>query len=619
MTALVAFAAWLAAVAWLATTRGTEERPPTGDAGAEGAAARGDVVPTLAAVPEGDVFVVTGIVVDEDDGTPIEGAVVIVLGEDAEEADPAGPTPADGTFRVRRPHEGSILVCATRSDRPPSAPTWVREGDGLSRVLLPRGAAVEGSVTGADGRPLAGGVVEVAREGGATREARVGADGLYRVDGCAEGFSRVTARRDAGASTPGFGATARIFVPRRGAVHLDLGGGERLHGRVVRRGRPVAGAIVIAVWDPSMGWFPASECDGWEGQAATDSEGRFDFAAAPAPAAVRSVRLPSGSLAFPTVGKTPGGDLVVVLPGAALAGRVTAEDTGRPLADVVVVAVRWPEAEGRNDWTAVTGSEGAYSFGDLPAGRWFLYVGPRDMSEFPKALDVDPPEGVDPETWEFPARSDEYASTRVGPFGLTVDDTKTLDVALPLSGSLRIQVVDGKGRACPFFEVLGRAPGRKILVPLGTADAEGRVLASTLAPGTWTLVAREGLRSAEGPAVVVRGETREARVVAGWMSPGSVLVTVTGASGMPVDEIAIKATPLDGGEPSVSVNVRSVPFQPGVRTASLSPGRYELFVSGVDHHPWTGTVEIEPGETTAVDVHLLWKPPDPPMDGDDIR
>ena len=330
-----------------------------------------------------------GRVVD-DEGRPVAGAAVRLLGGAAESA--LVPIPdrfsseADGSFRFAAP-EGSTLEAAVPGRLPGRAEVNAlaivnrrltielgplhqghREGAPVSgRVVLPGGAALEGAlVTATPEGPRAPSDVAVA-------QATSGADGAFTLGEVPPGRHRITAR--AAGRAP---ASLRGVLPGARDLLLELGEGSRLRGcvREASSGAAVAPFTVLVfearsalrrVLQRSLSVIDPSGC--W----ALD-----DLSAGPAAVVISAPGYaPSDELAVevPPPGREAVAD-AVLRPGGRLSGLVRDDATGAPLAGAAI-AVEGSLASAASTFPvlsqAESGPDGAFRLGGLP-GRFSISV-----------------------------------------------------------------------------------------------------------------------------------------------------------------------------------------------------------------------------------------------------
>ncbi len=382
-----------------------------------------------------------GVVVDARTGKPVPGALVLVDQERAEllqahmrhlhpladdETALAEPsrgvrTNADGSFSLRGLRGGRHVVMAVHPDylASPSLPFELRGAEDGLRLRLDPAASVEGVVRDAHGKPVPGAQVALFRDysddptGGSQRVFRGGfgqerlrthADdrGRFRLAGLQEGLYRVRVR---GPGAPemqqwfmsglGLGTTKapgrRLRIARGQALHIDLtlDAVAGVEGVVLRKGRPVPGAVVTVL---SGGDALAMESP----RAVTDGSGRFHFAGlqpghallevAGEPPLRFAVRLVGDRTVFRSL-DLPAGVLagVVELGGRRQAGVVVVLEDLKPSggdARGLVKAIRGmgiaetgpsPAQAGRGP-VRRTGADGRFRFAGLEPGRYRLHV-----------------------------------------------------------------------------------------------------------------------------------------------------------------------------------------------------------------------------------------------------
>jgi hypothetical protein len=313
-------------------------------------------------------------------------------------------------------------------------------------VALERAFAIEGVVEDADGKPQSLAWLAASAEDRAAGVPRhhdsTDERGKFRITGLRAGNYRVQAARDESrAMAEGVAAGTR-------GLRLRLSDEGAVRGRVV----DASGALVprAQVYVTSVGPQGVSSIG-----VTADEQGRFGVAGDKGTDYV--VEAEGGSRGKARVESVPGGtrDLEVRLGasrGGALSGRVL-DAEGRPAADVLVHARRLatdmvpeeainlfardgagqepevplPRGEDRRD--ARTGADGAYDFGDMPAGRWVLWAG-------------------GPATAWRPSAAARFEGAG-GPVELRVERGWTL----------RTRLVDAEGKPRLFVSVMVQVPG----------------------------------------------------------------------------------------------------------------------------------------------------------------
>jgi Carboxypeptidase regulatory-like domain len=311
------------------------------------------------------------------DGTPVEGALVIVKATDRQSPPASVHTDADGRFRIAVtravPHrlrvEAHGLAPAVIEGVVPGKP---RE------IALAKGSAIDGVVRDGTTNELVAGarVLAVANQdviglpwdpSAGRPQARSDAKGRFRIEGLAHGFYSVSA------SAVGHGQGARARVPSGAHLKLFLFPSAGIQGTVWDPdGRPLSGAIVSA--EPERIREGPSAL-----QVVSDARGRFEILGLGegphrliarhrdfAPAIVPDVAVPPK--------ETADQDVTLRRP-TSVAGRVVDSD-GRPVrASVVVSEIDDQPAESLRDvLRAESGADGAFRIERVPPARLTLVV-----------------------------------------------------------------------------------------------------------------------------------------------------------------------------------------------------------------------------------------------------
>lgn len=214
----------------------------------------------------------TGRVLDERND-PIASAQIVLRRESGIAA--AGITDGDGRFLLEGVQADRFVLDASAQGHlavrveaiEVSAGADLDAGD----VVLPRGAALEGTVSGPDGSPAAGAVVRALPvQGGGPAllfvvpEARTDADGHYRLEGLREGRQSVVAEH------PSYTRASREIEVQDDETRLDLrlGEGWEVAGRAVdASGKGIAGVRIELISQ-----------DGEDSEALSGADGGFRFA-----------------------------------------------------------------------------------------------------------------------------------------------------------------------------------------------------------------------------------------------------------------------------------------------------------------------------------------------------
>ncbi len=224
-----------------------------------------------------------GTVVDQE-GWPVEGATVSFRyrrsGNESPEGKEITVTDAGGRFTVpdvppsetyhwfvfRHPDYARSMQCIEMA----------KEGTTATRIVLEKGATVEGILYDWRGNPLPETDVYFMDENTfsywAQNRARLGkvttdADGYYRIEHLPEVLCY--AFRDDPDNQ--LGVTLAMIMPRAGqTLRLDIGGSWRTSGRLVRAGEPVANAKLLVTYQVGV-------AQGFKAYTVSDALGRFSF------------------------------------------------------------------------------------------------------------------------------------------------------------------------------------------------------------------------------------------------------------------------------------------------------------------------------------------------------
>jgi RNA polymerase sigma factor (sigma-70 family) len=310
---------------------------------------------------------VAGVVLDGTTGRPVAGARIGLEPGEGKRPPVEGTTSdGDGRFELRGLDPGQYALGAREGERiGRSGSLVVRLGAVIEGVVLSirPGLALAGEVTDADGRPLPGVELHLARgEDPLLGEdaGRTGPAGAFRIGALPPGTFHLTMIAEGHPAL-----TRRFALPGddRAPVVWKLPRGVELAGRVVDRdGLPVAGARVTASPDTT-----GDEGVLMSARAFSGSDGSFRVRGViPGPSSLIAERRGLGrslavALDVPAKGLS---DLVLkVGAGAYLRGRVR-WDSGEPARSAQVVA------EGPGSDQTFTDNQGAFEIGPLPPGRY---------------------------------------------------------------------------------------------------------------------------------------------------------------------------------------------------------------------------------------------------------
>ncbi|MEM8712374.1 MAG: carboxypeptidase regulatory-like domain-containing protein [Planctomycetota bacterium] len=425
----------------------------------------------------------TGVVVDPT-GRPIAGAAVSAAhdlwsGRDQWESDEAPLPPiasslsgSDGTFELNIDGaEAPMIVAAEAEGRPSVDVAGCKPGDHV-RLVLGRGATVQGTVTvNSLGAPVEGATVRVhhGEDGDRVATVKTDAAGLYRAEGLIPGEGGLLVDSDA------YAMPRWRDVPLEEGdvltVNVEVEAGWTLEGTVrdAVTGDPVAKARVSA-------WSFIGKT------AATNEQGRYRL---------EGVRKQLGTV----VADAPGyGESEVSFDGPSktldltlrrartITGRVEDSD-GAPLAGAIVTAAG-SQNEGRlqrSEWSSTrTDEAGAYTLGGLRADVQ-LFVEARAVGFGARLATVPSPPGGSGDAVLRPQEIAPLVLQRQALVtGYVVDsgDNPIPRAYLQLSGPK--EAMADRPDASDHF---GRITG--------TADADGRFHFAGLSAGTWQLFARE--------------------------------------------------------------------------------------------------------------------------------
>lgn len=258
-------------------------------------------------------------------------------------------------------------------------------------LVVAPGATVEGTVSDAQGRALAGTSVSAMWAFSMRRKSTItGADGSYRVGGLPSGSLQVMAM-DMNALQQGGMAgfmsslqTKNVEVQAGSTTVVNFGGirrGARLHGTVLENGKPKKGIMLL------LTNFERADGRQESGQrfAATDAQGAYAFEDLPAGRATLLVmRTSADSQSFQESTVTIQGDAEqrhdVELSTGSIEGRVTTED-GKPAGQHPMTLFRKIDGGGEDmAANAQTDSEGRYRFDGLREGTYTVRAGESFLS-----------------------------------------------------------------------------------------------------------------------------------------------------------------------------------------------------------------------------------------------
>ncbi|HEU4615371.1 MAG TPA: carboxypeptidase regulatory-like domain-containing protein, partial [Kofleriaceae bacterium] len=515
-------------------------------------------------VPEA---VLVGRVVTADD-VPVAGARVIAQPDISE-----GPhhvaanwseSDSDGHFRIAALAPGKFQLSATARAAGSAAPLLAiarpaNTSQELRLVLVPL-ARVKGRVV-MNGSPVEGAHVMAAHPGpvpgpqrGPTATSQ--ADGTFTLDGVPFGTTQLSA-------SP-FSVTAPKALDIKQALHegvvLEVSRLATLRGRVLRKGKPVAGAEVQYMPLTPQTVAATSNADGTfvlEGLPPGDGSIGAISVESKAWSAPRPVHLDAG--------EERAEDVVLDLAGEVL-GTVV-DESGKPVAGVYV------RMDNPGDHCeAITGSVGEFDCPVLAGGEYTPAVAPSPSTGRGFA----------------PAEGDKFATITVPQDGVVTGVTLAIkNERLAIRGT----VVDDTGAAVPDVHV--EVFGHDIIVSMGFAsamtDANGNFDVTNLARGPYSLHAHAA-NGSEAEVLNVAAGTDHVTIK--LSRPGAIEGTLVGFSKTPTVETLLLLADLHiGGYAIVEGNHFS--------QIGLTPGKYTVEAKAGSETDGTA-VEVRPGETAHV-------------------
>ncbi|MBK8978470.1 MAG: carboxypeptidase regulatory-like domain-containing protein [Planctomycetes bacterium] len=425
---------------------------------------------------------------------------------------------ADGTYRFTARHPD--LAKASAQDVAISAE---RATDGIV-IEIDAGGAVEGTVTGRGGQPLADAlIVALSIQAGSLESASTDRLGHYRIEGLAPGqYVVFKSRMDERATNLGYDLLGNMRLKtvgvRRGqTTTLDIQDesedGVLIQGRVLDGGQPVSRAMVTALGEDRDGLFGM----GIRAQPTKD-DGSFELVLSPGTYFFQVTRFAArpqqASLSVDVPYDVRQMRLDLELPRSYVAGRVV-DAQGNPVPRVRVSA---GVEEGSSDLADApgllgvilqnginqtrTGEDGTFRLDSVSAGTYRIAATGRAFGRGSNA--------------EF----GDAALTGIVVDGQTPIDN--LEIVLPRAGTIEGTVVDGSGQPVRGAEIVAtRADGAD--TSLGAeeqlrdlfgvqarpvrSDADGRFTLSGVTPGTYRVRAdADGLAPGVADDVVVRSE-----------------------------------------------------------------------------------------------------------------
>jgi protocatechuate 3,4-dioxygenase beta subunit len=565
-----------------------------------------------------------GRVVDAADGKALGGIRIVARGEGGEFLARSG---ADGRYSIRGLSPRSYRLSAEDDRFVPWSRT-VRVAAGQSEtqdVPLARGATLVGRVQDAEGRPIEGALVQVARGGenvfrafmrsmegeGAVRSGR---DGSFRAARLAPGDNQRLDVRHDDFEERAIGGISLSPGAVRSGVTVVLRRGLAVRGAVKdEEGRPLAGAEVTLssarTIRANRGGVQMSFIGpGNQVRRETGADGRFEFRGLKAGDYTVSARRPGFSRATVdpvSLAESRAGEPVelVLKPGATISG-VLRDKAGAGASGWYVSArVAGQGGGGPFEPGAVrseepTGPDGAFFLDGLATGETY------DLQVMGQA-------GLGPR--------------RAG----VVAPAEGLELVVTGTGQVRGRVVDGEGgRAIPDFQVryqpdaqggmrfvmrMGPGRGRGPYERQSFHAEDGSFVLEDVPAGRWTVEAfAPGYQAGSASGVVV-GEGEAAEGVEVRLSKGGVITgrVLESRTGRPILDAAVRAE-LSGGEQRIAMvriggegedNETATDAEGRYEIAGLAPGTWTVTASHPDWSEATASVELKEAPATA-DIRL---------------
>ena len=401
-----------------------------------------------------------GRVVAAQDESPVPGAAINVSTPQAFRFSMMGSdsgrttsSKTDGTFVIEGLEAGAVSVSAEHPEYSPSETRVELGGDtDPAEVVLrmSQGGTLTGTVRDADGQPVAGAQIWIAKGmfSGETEMITTDSGGRYTYERLAPGMYMVARMPGGEVSITGLAVkNATIEEGRTTVIDFDELARIQLSGRVLRGGQPVGQASLMFVAGGIMGTprliTALSEEDG-RYQVGLDEPGDYQV--------MVSMRgfgnMSRSSGVHLTVPDEPEVYMDIVVRTAGVTGTVT-DDTGSPLEGVTVVArldgAVFDDIAGQS--AAMTGANGVYSL-----------------------------EGVEPGVYRVWAQAHGYPSAEQYPVSVTEGQQQTVDFQLRRGRVLRGRVINPQGQGLAGALVFaGRSgvPDTLMTSPAAQTDVNG--------------------------------------------------------------------------------------------------------------------------------------------------
>ncbi|HUL77712.1 MAG TPA: carboxypeptidase regulatory-like domain-containing protein [Vicinamibacteria bacterium] len=562
-------------------------------AGVKVVAGRTTDVGTVVLAPGG---LVQGVVVDAE-GQGIPGATVNA-DRGARRSDRLETqTGSAGAFEIRGVPPGPVSVRASHPAYAASAPVETlvdpaKEPPAV-RIVLARGARIEGRALHRDGRPFAAGRVQASSRdvpfaSGEWGEGALAGDGSFVLDHVPAGRVRLELLAFTPSSPMVVGGGSEIILTGVAAREWDVRDGETVSvdlplrdvvvsGRVTRGGQPEAGVLVSVtpaeggsvIWAGPAAPRPVGSAEPPPLNAITREDGTYELLVfAPGPAYVemasRGQAFPDREVEIPDAERF---SLDLEIASTTVAGVVVDKETGAPV-DEVSLWLRPARGQEATGGGAQSGPDGRFSIAAEP-GEYTLVARSRDRQPASLPLSVGPP-GV--------------ADVRV-----------ELEAGLGIAGRL----LDQAGSPASGFQVFptgedGERAGYAISGP------DGRFLIGGLGSRPYALVGGSELAGFAFRRGVAPGDEP---IVLAMQAPARIAVRVVDGAGRPVPAAYPRVETIDGVPVRLPGRVSGPTDAAGTFDLSSPAGRVEVVARG-ELGTGRGAVSVRPGETAPLTIVL---------------
>ncbi len=509
-------------------------------------------------VPES---VILGVVTDES-GKGVPYAHVLAIPQAVEQphflGDGSAVADATGHFRLENLAPGRFLLAAAAEGRGSSAPTPAVAAPGTPAevaIVVAQRAKITGTVM-MKGQPVAGARIAAMERTLVTRSSYSQADGSFALDGVPLG----TVRLDAGEYEIVSPASLAVDKTTLDKVIIEVNEGASLHGRVLRKGKPVADALVQSFSGPST---------------RSDSTGRYELKGLP-PGDIQLYAQSFGDEpAFAPAAKVQIAPHAATehdfdLTGAATVSGVVVDESGNPVPNVYVRLI-----EPKGDLgESMTDAKGAFKCTSMLGGADYRAA----VFPSPGARTAFPPAGASYASFHLADGNAEITGAKIA----IKHERKTI------TG----RVVDDANQpvADVHVEAIGRGFGTNpSMLPSVRAAGDGTFSIGDLAPGSYLLHAHAADGSEVEMPDVVAGTTG---VTLRLIRPGSIEGQLVGFDAPPrVHARQMTASLQIGNEAIVEGDHFTI--------TGLTPGTYVVEALGAGRNAGQ-SVTVKPGAVTRV-------------------